>query len=163
MNSRSIVTSLGVYANTLQTKVQFRMDNSFTEIPDEELDTQIQQTLNLPPYSGESYVRGSLKGKGINVQRPRIRESLKRMDGFGRTVRRTYAICPRTYNMSDPNHLWHIGSNHKPISWIFIIHECIDGCSRTIVYLKCCRKNKANTVLQYFEQGVQVFGLPSRV
>ena len=65
--------------------------------------------------------------------------------------------------MSDPNHLWHIGSNHKPISWRFIIHGCIDGCSRTIVYLKCCRNNKANTVLQYFEQGVRAFSLPSRV
>ena len=65
--------------------------------------------------------------------------------------------------MSGPNHLWHIDSNHKLISWRFIIHGCIDGYSRAIVYLKCCRNNKANTVLQYFEQGVQAFGLPCRV
>ena len=31
------------------------------------------------------------------------------------------------------------------------------------MYLKCCTDNKASTVLQYFEQGVQEFGLPSRV
>ena len=39
----------------------------------------------------------------------------------------------------------------------------IDGYSRAIVYLMYCRNNKANTVLQYFEQGVQAIGLPSRV
>ena len=31
------------------------------------------------------------------------------------------------------------------------------------VYLKCCTDNKASTVLKYFEEGVQEFGLPSRV
>ena len=155
MNWRSIATCLGVSEQTLyRRRVQFGIDNSFTEIADEELDRQIQQTLNLTPYSGESYVRGSLKGRGINVQRSRIRESLKRIDGFWRAVGRTYTICRRTYNMSDPNHLWRIASNHKLISWRFIIHGCIDGCSRTIVYLKCWRNNKANIVLQYFEQGV---------
>ena len=35
--------------------------------------------------------------------------------------------------------------------------------SRAIVYPKCCTENKASTVLQYFKQGVQEFGLPSRV
>ena len=68
------------------------MENNFTDITDEELDRQIQQTLDLTPYSGETYIRGSLKGRGINVQRFRIRESLKKIDGVGRAVRRRYAI-----------------------------------------------------------------------
>ena len=78
-------------------------------------------------------------------------------------MRTRYAICRRTYNVTGPNHLWHIDSNHKLISWRFIIHGCIDGFSRTIIYLKCCTNNKADTTLQYFEHGVQDFGLPSRV
>ena len=73
------------------------------------------------------------------------------------------AIFKRTYNVTGPDHLWQIYSNHKLISWRFGIHGCIDGYSRAIVYLKCCTDNKASTVLQYFEEGVQEFGLPSRV
>ena len=96
--------------------MEFRVENNFTEITDEELDREVQQILNLTPYSGETYVRGSLKGRNINVQRFRVRESLKRIDGIGRAVRRRYAICRRTYNVTGPNHLWHIDSNHKLIS-----------------------------------------------
>jgi hypothetical protein len=117
----------------------------------------------LTPYSGESYVRGSLKGKGIHVQRSRIRESLKRVDGIARAVRKRYAISRRIYNVPGPNHLWHIDSNHKLISWRFVIHGCIDGFSRAIIYLKCFTNNKAETVLTCFENGVLEFGLPSRV
>ena len=161
---RSIATCLGISDQTLyRRRIVFGVGNNFTEITDEELDRQIQQILNLTPYSGETYVRGSLKGRGINVQRFRIRESLKRIDGLGRAVRRRYAIFRRTYNVTDPNHLWHIDSNHKLISGRFVLHGCIDGYSRAIVYLKCCTDNKASTVLQYFEEGVQEFGLPSRV
>ena len=56
--------------------------------------------------------------------------------------------------------LWHIDSNHELISWRFVIHGRIDGYCRAIVYLKYCTDNKARTVLQYFEQEVQEFGLP---
>ena len=131
MNWRSIAACLVVSDRTLyRRRIEFGVEDSFTEMTDEKLDKQIQD-------SGESYVRGSLKGKGINVQRSRIRESLQRIDGIGRSVRTRYAICRRTYNVTGPNHLWHIDSNHKLISWRFIIHGCIDGFSRTIIYLKC--------------------------
>ena len=144
-------------------RTQYGIDSNFTDITEEELDDQMKLTLNLTPYSGESYVRGSLKGRGINVQRWRIRESLARLDGIGRAVRTRWAICQRKYNVSGPNHLWHIDSNHKVISWRLVIHGCIDGYSRAIIYLRCCTNNKAATVLQYFEQGVHEFGLHSRV
>lgn len=164
MDWRSIATFLGLSDSTLYRKrIELGMDGKVTEISDDELDNQIQEILLLTPYSGESYVRGSLKSRNIHVQRSRIRKSLRRIDGIGRAVRRRYAICRRIYNVTTPNALWHIDSNHKLISWRFIIHGCIDGFSRTVIYLKCFTDNKACTVLQYFEDGVQEFGLPSRV
>ena len=144
-------------------RIEYAIEPTFSEITDLELDQINREILQLTPYSGECYVRGSLKGRGVNVQRSRIRESLQRIDAIGRGMRRRYAICRRVYNVPHANSLWHIDSNHKLISWRFVIHGCIDGFSRTVIYLTCCTNNRAETVLELFEKGVEQFGVPSRV
>ena len=50
-----------------------------------------------------------------------------------------------------------------PCRWRFVIHGCIDGYSRKIIYLQCNDNNRAETVLQLFLDGVRANGLPSRV
>jgi hypothetical protein len=160
----SIAELLGVSERTLQRqRIEFGIEPNFSEISDHELDNHIREILQLTPYSGESYVRGGLKGRQVNVQRRRVRASIQRVDPIGRSIRKRYAICHRVYNVRGPNHLWHIDSNHKLISWRFVIHGCIDGFSRAVIYLKGCTNNRADTVLGLFENGVREFGLPSRV
>ena len=44
-----------------------------------------------------------------------------------------------------------------------MIHGCIDGFSRRIIYLHCSDNNRAETVLEQFQGGVHENGLPSRV
>ena len=44
-----------------------------------------------------------------------------------------------------------------------IVHGCIDGYSRRIVYLKVCNNNRSETVLELFQNAVSQLGLPSRV
>ena len=161
MNWKNIATFLGVSEKTIYgRRIDFGLPDNFTEITDEELDDVVRNTLRLTPYSGEVYVRGSIKVRGVNVQRSRVRESLKRIDGIGSATRRRYAIYRRAYDVAGPNHLWHMDSNHKLMQWRFVIHGCIDGFSRTITYLRCCTNNKASTVIQLFECGVADFGLP---
>lgn len=81
-------------------RVQYGMGDTFSNISDEELDCQIREILTQTPYSGETYVRRGMKGKGMHVQRSRVRESLKRIDGVARAVRRRYAICRRVYKVT---------------------------------------------------------------
>ena len=44
-----------------------------------------------------------------------------------------------------------------------VFHGCVDGYSRSIIYLECLNNNRASSVLSLFQQGVSDFGLPSRV
>ena len=164
MHWKSVAGFLGVSERTLhRRRVEYGIEASFIEITDNDLDNQIKDILQLTPYSGECYVRGSLKARNINVQRARVRESLGRVDMIGRSMRRRYAICRRVYNVPGPNYLWHIDTNHKLITWRFDIHGCIDRFSRAIICLACCTNNRAGTVVELFRSGIDEFGLPSRV
>lgn len=44
-----------------------------------------------------------------------------------------------------------------------MLHGCVDGYSRAIIYFQCLDNNKAHSVLTLFENSVRNFGLPSRV
>ena len=44
-----------------------------------------------------------------------------------------------------------------------MVHGCIDGYSRSVVYLKCDTNNTSVTVLRLFEGALSEWGLPSRV
>ena len=44
-----------------------------------------------------------------------------------------------------------------------MIHGCIDGFSRQIIYIHCADNNRAETVLNYFVDGVERLGLPIQV
>ena len=75
----------------------------------------------------------------------------------------TTPVYRRKYSVPTPNSLWHIDGNHKLIRYRFVVHCCVDGYSRLIVYATLKDNNRADTVLELFMKGVQEFGLPSRV
>ncbi|KAK0153675.1 hypothetical protein N1851_004538 [Merluccius polli] len=90
-------------------------------------------------------------------------QSLQEVDPIGRSIRRRHAIRRRIYNVQTSNELWHFDGNHKLVRWRMVFHGCVDGFSRAIIYLNCLDNNRASSVLSLFLEGVENFGLPSRV
>lgn len=112
-----IATCLNVSERTLYRRVQeFYMGGSFSEISNTELDELLKSITTITPRAAKSYIRGSLRGSGVRIQRWRIRERLQAINPVGRAARRSGAIRGRVYNVRVPNCLWHIDSNHKLIS-----------------------------------------------
>ena len=153
---RKIASFFGIHERTLlRRRAELNLLENFSSISDEELDTHIADILRATPFAGESLIRGSLLGRGIFTPRQRVRKRLSVLDAIGRAVRRRTAIRRRSYNIAAANDLWHMDSNHKIISWRYVIHGCI--------YLVCTKDNLASTVLDLFLKGVDCYGLPQRV
>ena len=51
--------------------------NTFSDIPDADLDTILSTIMQQSPNAGETYMQGSLRSRGIKVQRWRLRERLQ--------------------------------------------------------------------------------------
>ena len=153
----SIAKFFGASESTIRRRRdEFGMTTDFTSISDDELDCVIKDILASTPNAGESLVIGALRGRGLRVQRNRVREKLCILDVLGRAMRKRYRIYRRVYNVEGPNYLWHVDSNHKLIKWRFILHGAVDGYIRTVLYVNCCDKNRADTALDFFLRECQV-------
>lgn len=86
-----------------------------------------------------------------------------KIDPVGTALRWNQVLYRRKYSVHGPNALWHIDGHHKLIHWRLVVHACIDGYSRLIIYLHCANNNSASTVLDLFKGGARRYGIPSRI
>lgn len=71
----------------------------YTTLSNERLMSIVRQILANTPNAGETYVRGSLRSRGLRVQRWRVRQVLQEIDPIGRCLRRSQAIRRRIYHV----------------------------------------------------------------
>ena len=132
-------------------------------ISDMDLRNTVAAICSRNPNLGEKSVDGLLRSQGITVQRHRIRQALHAVDPEGVQLRLRGVLHRRRYNVQSPNALWHVDGYHKLIRWKIVIHGGIDGYSRVVTHLRAATNNSALTAFLAFTQGVESYGLPSRV
>lgn len=161
----NIATLIGVCDKTLYTwrkEVEF-VDPREKLADDETIDCIVRQYTDSQPARGSSTIWAHLKSINIDVTRERVRESIHRVDPEGVEQRKRRTVRRREYNITAPFALWHFDGHHKLIKFGIVVHGCIDGASRTIIYLEAKNNNRSATVLDLFRDGVSRFRLPARV
>ena len=86
---------LRVSAKTLSRRRQEYGITDYTEIREDELEWNVRDILQLTPFSGETYLQGALRARGIHTF-----DALQQIDPVNRAVRHRYAIRRRIYNVN---------------------------------------------------------------
>jgi len=146
---------------------KWRKDSNFQgpkiNVDDIQLNQLISNNIEGQPRRGEVLVGAYISSLGLDVTRNQLRKSLHRVDSDGILFRKTKPIQRRVYSVAGPHHLWHHDGNHKLIRWGIVIHGCIDGCTRNIIYLAARDNNLSQSVFDLFINGVSRYQLPDRV
>ena len=79
---------------------------------------------------------------GVLVRREDARLVLLELDPQNVDKRRRRRLRRRIYHSPGPNFVWHIDGHDKLKPYGISIHECIDGCSRRIIWLEVAASNK---------------------
>ena len=128
----------------------------FYHLPYEELGEIVRSFISdHGRTTGQGYVGGYIKALGFRIQRKRIRESMARVDPQNTALRWGVVVSRRIYQVPWPNSLWYLDGHHALIRWKIIIHGCIDGFSRRIMFLRCNSKDFAETVLVLFLDAIK--------
>ena len=158
----------GVSRWTIYRRVQsYGLKNvvQFSSLPDAQLDQLVLDYLNRHGRTtGRTYLAGYLMSLGLRVQRRRVRESLTRVDPVNTALRWGIVVSRGKYSVPWPNSLWNnLDGHHSLIRWGLVIHGCIDGFSRRIVFFRCSDNNLSQTVLELFLKAIRKMGFGHHV
>ncbi|KAJ3014489.1 hypothetical protein NUW54_g1296 [Trametes sanguinea] len=137
--------------------------SDLSQISDEDLDQLILSAHEQFPSFGRRMIDGYLLTLGERVPRQRVEESYARVVGPSPATFGPRRIERRSYTVPGPNSLWHHDGQHGLIRWKIVIHAFIDGFSRFVLGIRAHNNNRAQTVLELFEDIACVHGYPSRV
>ncbi|XP_041864801.1 uncharacterized protein LOC121654649 [Melanotaenia boesemani] len=105
------------------------------------------------------------KQHGISIRKEDVRILLSLLDPVGSQVRQSRRLRRRQYFAEGPNFVWHIDSYDKLKPYGICINGCIDGFSRSIIWLRAAHTNSDPKIIGgYFVEAVERRGgLPKLV
>ena len=108
-NWKQISDLLSVSERTLRRwRANVDLSVSYTDMEDDELDSNLRQIVWSCPSMGERMAGGALRARGIRIQRRRLRDSMRRIDPVGRLMRKLQVMRRRVYKVEGPNALWFV-------------------------------------------------------
>lgn len=100
----------------------------------------------------------------IDIKRDTVLELLRIADPEGIVNRQTHRLRRRQYCVPAPNFLWHLDRYDKLKPYGFVIHGCVDGFSRKIMWLNVASSNNNPKIsAHYYLQTVEELGFVPRV
>jgi hypothetical protein len=105
-------------------------------------------------------VKGHFKRLGIAVQARAVRRLLS-LDRNLAVLRRQRIVRRREYDNPFANLLWHSDGCHHLIRFGLVLHGCIDGHSRKIMWMHFADNNRAATVGALHRAAIMRFGVPT--
>nr|XP_018908196.1 PREDICTED: uncharacterized protein LOC109037829 [Bemisia tabaci] len=142
---------------------QLGLEEPNSHIDNVHLEYLLRGLCEAHPSWGSVSLRGALLSMGYHVAENRIRAILRQVDPDGVAARRRRALKRRVFSVPGANYLWCIDGHHKLIMYHFVVHGCVDGFSRKTIFCEVSCNNRASTVVEAFQEGVQRSGLPHRV
>ena len=102
--------------------------------------------------SGKDYraMHQDLTRKGFAVDKDSVRLALKELDPEGVALRSRHKLRRRKYYVKEPNDIWDLDGNDELKPYGFSIHECTDGFSRKMMWLKLFSSNKNPSEFAYY-------------
>lgn len=102
---------------------------------------------------------------GIVTDRETVRVLLRLLDGEGVELRSRNRLRRRVYHSRGPNYVWHIDGYDKIKPFGIGISGCIDGFSRSLIWLEAYKTNNDPRVIAGYFMGavIKAEGCPERL
>lgn len=159
-----IADKIGCHRNTLshwRRRVEYSDD--LLTITDAELDVLVAKVLEGRKNEGQMELWARLQGMGYDITRQRVRNCIDRVQHEEKEERKKKKRKRKVYESAGPHHCWHIDGWHKLIRYNMVVHGCIDGYSRTLIYLTIMDNNRSKSTMQLFDAAVKEHQVPAAV
>jgi DNA-binding Lrp family transcriptional regulator len=125
----------------------------------------LNELQNSGQRHGYRWMHNKCKLSGFTVSRDTVYHLMKILDPNGILKRKKRRLHRRQYVSNGPDHVWHVDSYDKLKPYGIAINGCIDGFSRSVIWLEANSTNSDPKVIaNYYIKAVQHRrGCPQRI